>query len=67
MDFNLAQYDSNNDGSISPQELSVMFVFAGNDKRSGTRKTPTIWPHKYAYGTVEIDGGKANQRLLLVC
>ncbi|CAH7024839.1 EF-hand domain-containing protein [Vibrio chagasii] len=56
VDFNLAQYDSNNDGSISPQELSVMFVFAGNDKSSGTRKTPTIWPHKYAHSTVEIDG-----------
>ena len=56
VDFNLSQYDYNNDGSISPQELSVMFVFAGNDKSSGTRKTPTIWPHKFAHRTVEIDG-----------
>ncbi|MEZ9743194.1 M6 family metalloprotease domain-containing protein [Vibrio splendidus] len=55
-DFNLSQYDYNNDDSISPQELSVMFVFAGNDKSSGTRKTPTIWPHKFAHRTVEIDG-----------
>ncbi|MFA0000842.1 M6 family metalloprotease domain-containing protein, partial [Vibrio lentus] len=23
---------------------------------SGTRKTPTIWPHKFAHRTVEIDG-----------
>ncbi|MGF1841288.1 M6 family metalloprotease domain-containing protein, partial [Vibrio atlanticus] len=56
VDFDLSQYDSNNDNSISAQELSVMFVFAGNDKSSGTRKTPTIWPHKYAHSTVEIDG-----------
>ena len=56
IDFNLSQYDYNNDDSISPQELSVMFVFAGNDKSSGTRKTPTIWPHKFAHRTVEIDG-----------
>ncbi|KAB0465450.1 M6 family metalloprotease domain-containing protein [Vibrio kanaloae] len=56
VDFNLSQYDYNNDGSIDPQELSVMFVFAGNDKSSGTRKTPTIWPHKFAHRTVEIDG-----------
>ncbi|MEZ9388283.1 M6 family metalloprotease domain-containing protein [Vibrio lentus] len=56
VDFNLSQYDYNNDDSISPQELSVMFVFAGNDKSSGTRKTPTIWPHKFAHRTVEIDG-----------
>ncbi|MEZ9340597.1 M6 family metalloprotease domain-containing protein [Vibrio splendidus] len=55
VDFNLSQYDYNNDDSISPQELSVMFVFAGNDKSSGTRKTPTIWPHKYSHKTVEID------------
>ncbi|MCF7507047.1 M6 family metalloprotease domain-containing protein [Vibrio sp. L3-7] len=56
VDFNLSKYDYNNDGSIDPQELSVMFVFAGNDKSSGTRKTPTIWPHKYSHQTVEIDG-----------
>lgn len=56
VDFNLSQYDYNNDDSISPQELSVMFVFAGNDKSSGTRKKPTIWPHKFAHRTVEIDG-----------
>ncbi|MEG3695232.1 M6 family metalloprotease domain-containing protein [Vibrio coralliirubri] len=56
VDFNLSQYDYNNDGSIDSQELSVMFVFAGNDKSSGTRKTPTIWPHKFAHRTVEIDG-----------
>ncbi|TCN75637.1 M6 family metalloprotease-like protein [Vibrio crassostreae] len=56
VDFNLSQYDYNNDDSIAPQELSVMFVFAGNDKSSGTQKTPTIWPHKFAHRTVQIDG-----------
>ncbi|NVD07816.1 M6 family metalloprotease domain-containing protein [Vibrio sp. JPW-9-11-11] len=55
-DLDLAKYDNDNNGSIEPSELSVMFVFAGNDKSSGTNKTPTIWPHKYAHSTVTIDG-----------
>lgn len=55
-DFDLSLYDIDNDGSIEPQELSVMFIFAGNDKSSGTNKVPTIWPHKYGHNSVMIDG-----------
>ncbi|GAA5646271.1 M6 family metalloprotease domain-containing protein [Vibrio proteolyticus] len=55
-DFDLSTYDDNGDGNIEPRELSVMFVFAGNDKASGTNKTPTIWPHKYSHRQVTLDG-----------
>ncbi|WP_391090542.1 M6 family metalloprotease domain-containing protein [Vibrio sp. NH-UV-68] len=63
-DFNMAQYDNNSNGSIEPRELSVMFVFAGNDKSSGTSKTPTIWPHKYAHSTVTIDSKRISSYCL---
>ena len=62
--FDLSQYDDDNNGSIEPSELSVMFVFAGNDKSSGTNKTPTIWPHKYAHSTVTIDGKRISSYCL---
>jgi len=62
--FDLSQYDDDKNGSIEPSELSVMFVFAGNDKSSGTNKTPTIWPHKYAHSTVTIDGKRISSYCL---
>lgn len=56
--IDLASYDGNADGSISPDELSVMFVFAGNDKSSGTLQTPVIWPHKWNHDPITVDGVK---------
>lgn len=52
--IDLAQYDSNQDGEISPNELSVMFVFAGNDM-SGSTQTPAIWPHKSSHQAITLD------------
>ncbi|MGB9546141.1 M6 family metalloprotease domain-containing protein [Vibrio harveyi] len=52
----LSTYDDNNDDKISPDELSVMFVFAGYDKSAGSINTPYIWPHRFSHNTVEIDG-----------
>ncbi|YCO05058.1 M6 family metalloprotease domain-containing protein [Vibrio sp. VNB-15] len=52
----LSTYDDNNDDKISPDELSVMFVFAGYDKSAGSINTPYIWPHRFSHNTIEIDG-----------
>ncbi|MCE2569889.1 M6 family metalloprotease domain-containing protein [Motilimonas eburnea] len=52
--IDLSQYDHNQDGEISPDELSVMFVFAGNDM-SGSLQTPAIWPHKSAHTAITLD------------
>ncbi|HCH2591274.1 TPA: M6 family metalloprotease domain-containing protein [Vibrio parahaemolyticus] len=52
----LSTYDLNNDDKITPDELSVMFVFAGYDKSAGSVNTPYIWPHRYSHNAIEIDG-----------
>ncbi|CZF81468.1 Immune inhibitor A peptidase M6 [Grimontia celer] len=55
LDF--SAYDSNSDGTISPNELSVMFVFAGNDMSYGSLSgSPAIWPHKFSHDSVFVDG-----------
>ncbi|EKM31719.1 M6 family metalloprotease domain protein, partial [Vibrio harveyi] len=54
MDF--STYDDNDDDKISPDELSVMFVFAGYDKTVGAIKTPYIWPHRFSHNAITIDG-----------
>ncbi|MBD1558049.1 M6 family metalloprotease domain-containing protein [Vibrio sp. S9_S30] len=54
--IDLASYDANGDRTISPDELSVMFIFAGNDKSSGTLQTPVIWPHKWNHDPITLDG-----------
>lgn len=40
--MDLSTYDLNNDDKITPDELSVMFVFAGYDKSAGSVNTPYI-------------------------
>ncbi|MFO6422803.1 M6 family metalloprotease domain-containing protein [Motilimonas sp. KMU-193] len=52
--IDLAQYDNNQDGEISPDELAVMFVFAGNDMSSSIL-TPAIWPHKSSHPAITLD------------
>ncbi|USH05254.1 M6 family metalloprotease domain-containing protein [Grimontia kaedaensis] len=55
LDF--SAYDTNSDGTISPTELSVMFVFAGNDMSYGSLSgDPAIWPHKYSHDAISVDG-----------
>ncbi|WP_434341533.1 M6 family metalloprotease domain-containing protein [Motilimonas cestriensis] len=61
--INLAQYDSNSDGQIAPDELSVMFIFAGNDM-SGSTITPAIWPHKSQHDNATLDNVTINQYCL---
>lgn len=54
--INLAQYDTNNSGSVDPTELSVMFIFAGGDLAANQVDRPSIWPHKFSHDDVTIDG-----------
>ena len=61
--INLAQYDNNNDGQIAPDELSVMFVFAGNDM-SGSTITPAIWPHQSEHQNATLDNVTIDQYCL---
>jgi M6 family metalloprotease-like protein len=44
-DINFAQYDVNNDGSISIDELQIMFLVAGGESATGT--SPGIWAHAW--------------------
>ncbi|ELB2892216.1 M6 family metalloprotease domain-containing protein [Vibrio alginolyticus] len=56
--FNLSAYDSNQNGTIEPSELSVMFIFAGGDRSTGVLNRPAIWPHKFSHDDVTLDGKK---------
>ncbi|EGQ9212644.1 M6 family metalloprotease domain-containing protein [Vibrio alginolyticus] len=56
--FNLSAYDSNQNGTVEPSELSVMFIFAGGDRSTGVLNRPTIWPHKFSHDDVTLDGKK---------
>ncbi|MGR5278851.1 M6 family metalloprotease domain-containing protein [Vibrio rotiferianus] len=51
-----AAYDRNGDGQLDPDELSVMFVFAGGDRSTGYFGRPSIWPHKGSHSTVKVGG-----------
>ncbi|MGP8308769.1 M6 family metalloprotease domain-containing protein [Vibrio sp. YIC-376] len=53
--INLASYDSDEDGTVDATELSVMFVFAGGDRSTGSLDRPAIWPHKYSHDDVSLD------------
>ncbi|MCR9985591.1 MULTISPECIES: M6 family metalloprotease domain-containing protein [Vibrio diabolicus subgroup] len=56
--FNLSAYDSNQNGTVEPSELSVMFIFAGGDRSTGFLDRPSIWPHKFSHDDVTLDGKK---------
>ncbi|EGR2556202.1 M6 family metalloprotease domain-containing protein [Vibrio alginolyticus] len=56
--FNLSVYDSNQNGTVEPSELSVMFIFAGGDRSTGVLNRPAIWPHKFSHDDVTLDGKK---------
>lgn len=56
--FNLSAYDSNQNGTVEPSELSVMFIFAGGDRSTGVLNGPAIWPHKFSHDDVTLDGKK---------
>ncbi|EGQ9098679.1 M6 family metalloprotease domain-containing protein [Vibrio alginolyticus] len=56
--FNLSAYDSNQNGTVEPSELSVMFIFAGGDRSTGVLNRPAIWPHKFSHNDVTLDGKK---------
>ncbi|CCN71739.1 M6 family metalloprotease domain-containing protein [Vibrio nigripulchritudo] len=60
---NFAEFDKNLDGSITPSELSVMFVFAGYDRAVGS-ENPAIWPHKWNHAPITVDGVKINSYCL---
>ncbi|MCQ6508103.1 hypothetical protein NPM20_25520, partial [Vibrio parahaemolyticus] len=44
--FNLSAYDSNQEGTVEPSELSVMIILAGGDRSTGFRDRPALGPHK---------------------
>jgi M6 family metalloprotease-like protein len=48
--INYAQYDTDNNGGISKDELQIMFLVAGGERATGAN--PGIWAHKWCmYGS----------------
>ncbi|MBU1642276.1 M6 family metalloprotease domain-containing protein [bacterium] len=46
--FDFQIYDTNHDGSVSPQELTITFIMAGGeDAYSGNLSTNGIWAHTF--------------------
>ena len=46
-----ASYDENQDGSITPDELQIMFLVAGGESSIGT--SPGVWAHASGFNTLE--------------
>ncbi|WP_375270038.1 hypothetical protein DOK67_0001195 [Enterococcus sp. DIV0212c] len=58
--LNLKQYDTDNDGYLSPDELHVLAVFSGysaSATNASTGVSPTIHPHRWG-GGISVDGVK---------
>ncbi|WP_071879533.1 M6 family metalloprotease domain-containing protein, partial [Enterococcus termitis] len=61
-DLNLKQYDKNNSGVITPDELHVLAIFSGyaaSATNATTGVSPTIWPHRWG-GKINVDGLSLN-------
>lgn len=53
---NFSKFDLNENGEIEPEELSVIFIFAGGDRSTGYIDRPAIWPHKFSHDSIIVDG-----------
>jgi M6 family metalloprotease-like protein len=57
--INFAQYDNDKSGSISYEELQIMFVFAGFETSYGGGNSPSIWAHQSSMNSADaptLDG-----------
>lgn len=50
------QYDTNNDGKISPTELSVVLIYAGYEESYSGAGTPSVWGHRSGVSGTIVDG-----------
>lgn len=50
-----ASFDSDGDGTLSPSELAVQFVYAGEEASYGA-SGPAIWAHRWVMPTQSLDG-----------
>lgn len=56
--MNFAQYDTDSDGILTPNELTIMYIFAGKeDAYAGGHVTNGIWAHKDSTDTATIVDG----------
>jgi M6 family metalloprotease-like protein len=53
-----SQYDHNNDGSVTAEELCIILIVAGYENAYGgaSSKSPRVWGHKSSIGAVSFDG-----------
>ncbi|EKE74996.1 M6 family metalloprotease domain-containing protein, partial [Gallaecimonas xiamenensis] len=54
LDF--SQYDLNGDGTLTPDELAVQFIFAGNEAATSGNPKQSIWGHTWTMPAVNLDG-----------
>lgn len=58
--INYSRYDQNEDGVITPKELILMFIVAGNeDAFSGPNELPGVWAHQWCVmgdSVAQLDG-----------
>ncbi|WP_341501770.1 M6 family metalloprotease domain-containing protein [Gallaecimonas sp. GXIMD4217] len=52
-----AAYDGNGDGWLAPDELSVQYIFAGNEAATGAEEQ-AVWGHRWGMTPVTLDGVK---------
>lgn len=57
--INLAAYDSNSDGTITPDELSIILVIAGGECAYGGVSSPCVWAHQWELWTPLVMDGKS--------
>jgi len=62
---NYAAYDTNADGTVSPDELSILIILAGYSASYGgidAALTPNVWPHAFSFDTALMLDGVSLQR-----
>ncbi|MBI5417347.1 M6 family metalloprotease domain-containing protein [Candidatus Poribacteria bacterium] len=63
--INFSSYDSNNDGEITPDELSIIIVVAGYESSYPESQSPEVWAHRWqTQNFVNVDGKKVQEYAL---
>lgn len=55
--ISFSSFDSNGDNSVTPEELSIIIIAAGNEEAYGTTSGPGVWAHQWQLSTpLTLDG-----------